>query len=230
MKKYFCILFAVMLFAMVPAASLGQTRSGKKPRVERKSTQKKASKKSSVKKGTTIKNDDDKDKKEDEIMTIEELKAMVTASDQKDNRKGTEDRTISRTIKEEVVLEKEPDSPQKADPDRVFKSVEQMPQFPGGEVALMRYLSTHINYPPEAAKNNIQGRVILQFVVEKDGSIGEVKVVRSVDEALDKEAIRVIKALPNFTPGRQDGKPVRVWYTLPVTFKLGKQQTEQPQP
>ncbi|MBO4803073.1 MAG: energy transducer TonB [Muribaculaceae bacterium] len=204
MKKYFCILFAVMLFAMVPAASLGQTRSGKKPRVERKSTQKKASKKSSVKKGTTIKNDDDKDKKEDEIMTIEELKAMVTASDQKDSQNYNE--------------------------EKVFNSVEQMPQFPGGDAALMKYLASHINYPSEAVKNNNQGRVILQFVVEKDGSIGEVKVVRSVDDALDKEAVRVIKSLPKFTPGRQSGKPVRVWYTLPVTFKLTGTQTQQTQP
>ena len=104
--------------------------------------------------------------------------------------------------------------------DTVYRSVEQMPRFPGGEAALMKYLESHINYPPEAAKNNVQGHVIVQFVVKKDGSIGEVKVVRSLDKDLDKEAIRVIKSLPNFTPGRQDGKAVSVWYTLPVTFKL----------
>ena len=95
-----------------------------------------------------------------------------------------------------------------------------MPRFPGGEAALMKYLESHINYPPEAAKNNVQGHVIVQFVVKKDGSIGEVKVVRSLEKDLDKEAIRVIKSLPKFTPGRQDGKAVNVWYTLPVTFKL----------
>ncbi len=104
--------------------------------------------------------------------------------------------------------------------DTIYRSAEQMPRFPGGEAALMKYLESHINYPPEAAKNNVQGHVIVQFVVKKDGSIGEVKVVRSLDKDLDKEAIRVIKSLPNFTPGRHDGKAVNVWYTLPVTFKL----------
>ena len=106
--------------------------------------------------------------------------------------------------------------------DEIFKSVEQMPQFPGGDAALMEYLDSHIQYPPEAAKNNIQGRVILQFVVDKTGKVGEVKVVRSVDKDLDKEAVRLIKTLPKFIPGRQNGQAVAVWYTLPVTFKLSE--------
>ena len=97
--------------------------------------------------------------------------------------------------------------------EEIFKSVEQMPQFPGGDAALMKFIDSHINYPPGA---KIQGRVILQFVVKKDGSIGEVKVVRSVDKDLDKEAVRVIKSLPKFNPGRQNGQAVNVWYTLPV--------------
>jgi protein TonB len=95
-----------------------------------------------------------------------------------------------------------------------------MPQFPGGEAALMKYLKSHINYPPKAAKNNIEGNVIVQFVVKKDGSIGEVKVVHSLEKDLDKEAVRVVKSLPKFTPGRHDGQAVSVWYTLPVSFKL----------
>ena len=119
----------------------------------------------------------------------------------------------------------------KTESDQVYKSVEQMPQFPGGEAAMMRYLSQNIKYPPSAAKNNIEGRVILQFVVEKDGQIGEVKIVRSVDPELDAEAVRVIKTMPKFIPGRQDGKPVAVWYTIPISFKLqGKpEQTQQPE-
>ncbi len=104
--------------------------------------------------------------------------------------------------------------------ETIYRSVEQMPQFPGGEAALMKYIESHINYPPKAAKNNVKGKVIVQFVVKKDGSIGEVKVVRWVDKDLDKEAIRVVKSLPKFSPGRQDGQAVNVWYTLPVTFKL----------
>ena len=102
----------------------------------------------------------------------------------------------------------------------VYRSVEQMPRFPGGEAALVKYLESHINYPPVAAKNKIEGHVIVQFIVKNDGSIGEVKVVRSLEKDLDNEAIRVIKSLPKFIPGRQDGKEVSVWYTLPVKFKL----------
>ena len=109
---------------------------------------------------------------------------------------------------------------EKSSEEEIFKSVEQMPLFPGGDAALMKYLDTHISYPPKAAKDSIQGRVVLQFVVEKDGSVGEVKVVRSVNEDLDKEAIRVVNSLPKFTPGCLKGQVVRVWYTLPVRFKL----------
>ena len=163
--------------------------------------------------------EDDKVKKEDEIKTQDELKETETAFGQKDNEKGTEDRNVTRTLKEEVVVEKPVEKPKEVK-EEIFRSVEQMPQFPGGEAALMKYLSSHINYPPMAAENNVQGKVILQFVVEKDGRVGEVKVARSVDKDLDKEAIRVVKSLPKFTPGRQNGQPVRVWYTLPVTFKL----------
>ena len=114
----------------------------------------------------------------------------------------------------------------KRDENEILKSVEQMPQFPGGDAALIKYLDSHIQYPPEAAKNNIQGRVILQFVVDKTGEIGEVKVVRSVDKDLDKEAVRLIKTLPKFIPGRQNGQAVAVWYTLPVTFKLPQKGNE----
>ena len=100
-------------------------------------------------------------------------------------------------------------------------SVEQKPQFRGGDAALMKYLLSHINYPPMAFENDIEGRVIVQFLVDKTtGKVGEVKVVRSVDKYLDKEAIRVVKALPIFTPGRHKGKPVDVWYVLPVTFMM----------
>ena len=163
--------------------------------------------------------EDEKVKKEDEIKTQDELKETETAFGQKDNEKGTEDRNVTRTLKEEVVVEKPVEKPKEVK-EEIFRSVEQMPQFPGGDAALLKYLSSHINYPPMAAENNVQGKVTLQFVVEKDGRVGEVKVIRSVDKDLDREAIRVVKTLPKFTPGRQNGQPVRVWYTLPVTFKL----------
>ena len=113
--------------------------------------------------------------------------------------------------------------------NKVYKSVEQMPRFPGGEVALMRYLQENIKYPPEAAKNDIEGRVIVQFIIDKTGEVGEVKVVRPISEELDAEAVRVVKTLPKFEPGRQDGEAVSVWYTLPISFKLRSKLQPQPQ-
>ncbi len=84
----------------------------------------------------------------------------------------------------------------------------------------MEYIESNIQYPPMYAEINVQGKVIVQFVVDKTGKVGEVKVVRSVDKELDKEAVRLCKSLPDFTPGRQNGQAVSVWYTLPVIFKM----------
>ena len=111
---------------------------------------------------------------------------------------------------------------------KVYESVEQMPEFPGGVVEMMKFLQMNIKYPPEAAKNDIEGRVVVQFIIDETGQVGDVQVVRSVDEELDAEAVRVVKSMPKFTPGRQDGKAVAVWYTLPISFKL--QSKPQPQP
>jgi len=109
---------------------------------------------------------------------------------------------------------------EEADDQVVFQVVETMPSFPGGDAALFKFLSQNVKYPVIAQENGIQGRVICQFVVNKDGSIVDVEVVRSVDASLDKEAIRVIKSMPKWSPGKQRGKSVRVKYTLPVNFKL----------
>lgn len=103
---------------------------------------------------------------------------------------------------------------------KVFDVVEQMPEFPGGAAGLMQYLNDHVKYPAIAEENGIQGRVICQFTVEKDGSINNVRVMRSVDPSLDKEAIRVLKQMPKWIPGKQKGEPVRVNYTVPVQFRL----------
>lgn len=105
-------------------------------------------------------------------------------------------------------------------PSKVFDVVEQMPSYPGGMGALMQYLSTHMNYPAEAQTTGAQGRVITSFIVEKDGSISDVKIKISVHPALDAEAIRVVKNMPKWIPGKQGGEPVRVKYTLPITFRL----------
>ena len=102
----------------------------------------------------------------------------------------------------------------------IFINPHQMPQFPGGERALMKFLQENVKYPPEAVKDSIQGRVVVKFIVDSLGYVGEIEVVRSVHELLDEEAVRVCKTLPRFAPGRILGKAVNVWYTLPVTFKL----------
>lgn len=102
----------------------------------------------------------------------------------------------------------------------IFINPHQMPQFPGGERALMKFLQENVKYPPEAVKDSIQGRVVVKFIVDSLGYVGKIEVVRSVHELLDEEAVRVCKALPRFAPGRILGKAVSVWYTLPVTFKL----------
>ena len=122
----------------------------------------------------------------------------------------------------EVVIAPPVEAPVEEEEEEViFMVVESMPEFPGGQQALFKYLAENVKYPVIAQENGIQGRVICQFVVNKDGSIVEVVAVRSSGEAsLDKEAIRVIKSMPKWKPGKQRGKPVRVKYTVPVNFRL----------
>ena len=103
---------------------------------------------------------------------------------------------------------------------KIFTIVEQMPMFPGGDGALMGYLRDNIHYPTVAAENGVQGRVVVGFVVERDGSITDVNILRSVDPSLDREAMRVVKSMPRWTPGKQNGSAVRVKYQVPVTFRL----------
>ena len=118
--------------------------------------------------------------------------------------------------KEEIA---QPEPP-KEEENKVFDVVEENPSFPGGQAALMQWLNANIKYPVIAAENGIEGRVIVQFVVSKTGSISDVRVVRGVDPSLDKEAVRVVSNMPNWTPGRQNGTTVNVRFTLPVTFRL----------
>lgn len=105
--------------------------------------------------------------------------------------------------------------------NRIHVVVERMPEFPGGEAAMNQFISRNIRYPVIAQENGIQGRVVVQFVVNTDGKIVDVEVVRGVEESLDKEAVRVVKAMPPWNPGRQGGKNVRVKYTLPIRFRIG---------
>lgn len=103
---------------------------------------------------------------------------------------------------------------------KIFTNVEQMPMYPGGEGALLGYLRDNIHYPTVAAENGVQGRVVVGFVVERDGSITDVKILRGVDPSLDREAMRVVKSMPRWNPGKQNGSAVRVKYQVPVSFRL----------
>ena len=110
--------------------------------------------------------------------------------------------------------------PREAPSNRILDDVDQMPEFPGGNAALVEYLSTNVEYPAVALENGVQGRVMVSFVVERDGSLSDVRVLKSVDPLLDKEALRVVRSMPKWTPGMMDGSPVRVKYTIPITFRL----------
>ena len=160
---------------------------------------------------------DDNEVKE-EIKSQDELRETETAVGKQNEDRGVDDIINAQVHKDVVVVEEK--KPEPVDDNKVFESVEQNPQFPGGDAALLKYVSDHIRYPSVAQENNIQGRVVVQFVVTKTGSIGQVKVVRSKDPDLDKEAVRVVKTLPKFVPGKMNGHAVNVWYTLPITFRL----------
>lgn len=104
--------------------------------------------------------------------------------------------------------------------DMVFDVVEVMPQYPGGQIAMLKYIMENMKYPEQAMKEGIQGRVAVRFIVEKDGSISDVKPILSVHPLLNKEAVRVVKSMPKWSPGKQHGKPVRVQLIVPIMFKL----------
>lgn len=143
--------------------------------------------------------EDDVDLQQQDIVTSE------------DNQKAAQTQTY---VAPKVVEEEEESS------QPIFTVVETMPQFPGGDAALLQFLAKSIKYPVIAQENGIQGRVICAFVVNRDGSIVDAEVLRGVDPSLDKEALRVINTMPKWSPGKQRGKPVRVKYTVPITFRL----------
>ncbi len=158
---------------------------------------------------------DDEVKEEDELKSQDELAKTNTAIGTFDV-KGNDEAEGEVLKAKEVIADEKP----KEEETKVFDVVEQMPEFPGGQGALFEYLSKNIKYPVVAEENGIQGRVIVTFVVERDGSITDVKVVKSVDPSLDKEAQRVVRTMPKWIPGKQNGSAVRVKFTVPVTFRL----------
>ena len=158
-------------------------------------------------------------KEENQVKQMDKLddKVAVGAED----KEGVKDRTVEAVRSEiAVAAPPPPPAPKPEVATKVFDVVEEMPSFPGGKGALMSYLNSNVKYPVVAQENGVQGRVIVSFVVERDGSISDVKVARSVDPSLDREAQRVVKSMPRWTPGKQNGQTVRVKYTVPVVFRL----------
>ena len=158
-------------------------------------------------------------KEENQVKQMDKLDDKVAVGTE--NKEGVKDRTVEAVRNDiAVAAPPPPPAPKPEVANKVFDVVEEMPSFPGGQGALMAFLSSNIKYPVVAQENGVQGRVIVGFVVEKDGSISDVKVMRSVDPSLDREAQRVVKAMPKWKPGKQNGSAVRVKYTVPVVFRL----------
>ena len=208
----------VAIEADVELAKLAEKKEAKvekkeEPKIEKVEVEKV---KSSVKFVPPVIKKDSEVKPEEELKSQEELNKTNTAIGAFDV-KGNDEAAGEVLKAKEVIAQPEPP---KEEETKVFDVVEQMPSFPGGPSALMQYLSSNIKYPVVAEENGVQGRVVCTFVVERDGSITDVRVIRSVDPSLDKEAVRVVKSMPKWIPGKQNGSAVRVKYTVPVTFRL----------
>ena len=208
--------------AVTTGVELSQIQTKKQPKVEKKAPvkieqPKQVEKvKSSIKfTAPVIKRDEDV-KPEEEMKNQDDLQKTKTTIGAFNVQGNDEVGGEVLKAKEEIA---QPEPP-KEEENKVFDVVEEQPSFPGGQGALMQWLSDNIKYPVIAAENGVQGRVIVQFVVSKTGSISDVKVVRGVDPSLDREAVRVVSQMPKWTPGRQNGTTVNVRYTLPVTFRL----------
>jgi len=208
----------VAIEADVELAKLAEKKEAKvekkeEPKIEKVEVEKV---KSSVKFVPPVIKKDSEVKPEEELKSQEELNKTNTAIGAFDV-KGNDEAAGEVLKAKEVIAQPEPP---KEEETKVFDVVEQMPSFPGGPSALMQFLSSNIKYPVVAEENGVQGRVVCTFVVEKDGSITDVRVIKSVDPSLDKEAMRVVKSMPRWIPGKQNGSAVRVKYTVPVTFRL----------
>ena len=162
---------------------------------------------------------------------IEDTKDKFEAPEQVENGVISDDSLAHVSEAEKITLavkntaeigEKavESSAPKKVFTGKVYDIVEQMPSFPGGPAELMKWLSSHVQYPAIAIESCIQGRVIVAFIVEPDGSVSNAKLMRSIDPSIDQEALRVVRQMPKWIPGKQNGAAVRVKYNVPVTFKL----------
>ncbi len=144
----------------------------------------------------------------------------VIEDDSEEEEETIESTEISQETVIEPVITEQVEVVEETKEDKVFMVVEQMPEFPGGEAAMLKYIADNVNYPPLAKENNIQGRVIVQFVVDENGRITNLKVARDIGWGCGEEALRVVKSMPRWKPGKQRNKAVRVQYALPIKFEL----------
>ena len=158
-------------------------------------------------------------KEENQVKQMDKLDEKVAVGTE--NKEGTKSR-LAEAVRSDIAVAAPPPppAPKPEVSNKVFDVVEEMPHFPGGPAALQAFLSSNTKYPVVAQENGVQGRVIVSFVVERDGSITDVRVVRSVDPSLDREASRVVRSMPRWSPGKQNGSTVRVKYTVTVVFIL----------
>lgn len=163
----------------------------------------------------------DADQVKNEVMDMDTQKEDNTARGVV-TQEGSDDADKFKAVQEQVVV-KEPEPEVKHKEEEIFVAVEQQAEFPGGQAALMKWLSQNVRYPETAQQNDVQGRVIVKFVVEKDGSIGVATILKGVDKDLDREALRVVKKMPRWQPGKNNGVAVRSYFNLPVVFKLQNQ-------
>lgn len=161
----------------------------------------------------------DADKVKNEVMDMEQQKEDNTARGVV-NQEGSDDADKFKAVQEQVVVKEPEPEVVKPKEDQIFVAVEQQAEFPGGQAALKKWLYNNIRYPESAQANDIQGRVVVKFVVEKDGSIAQATIVKGVDKDLDREALRVVNKMPKWQPGKNNGVPVRSYFNLPVTFTL----------
>jgi protein TonB len=210
--------------AVTTSVELSQLANKKKAVVEKRTVVKEEKKevvkqvKSSIKFTAPVIKKDNEVKKE--IVSQEDLNNTKTAVGAFDVKGNSDQGTVLKA--EQEIAQPAPPAPKPSAEieNKVFDVVEQMPSFPGGNSALMSYLNSNVKYPVVAQENGVQGRVVISFVVEKDGSITDVQVVKSVDPSLDREASRVVRSMPRWNPGKQNGQAVRVKYDVPVSFRL----------
>ena len=221
MKKYIAILASVCVVATVSSCRK-TANEGDDEKSDNDTTSYKLNPQITDKDDVAIAEEVSASQKVTEIAIVDEPvhKNEIKTQEEKYSSEAQSDAKKRNQVTEEVKVAFEPKAKPKNDQTVNMAMVEQKATFPGGDAALYKWLSTQINYPADAAEAGITGRVIVSFVIEKDGSISNARVVRSIHPSLDAEAIRIVKTMPKWIPGKNNGQPVRVEYILPISFKL----------